>query len=715
MGISQQAKSSRGRQSEDADIGSLPAVVSPRNRRHGEVDPGFFAFNYFPNGIGQGVLSEMHFRVIDTIDECFRNGGHYAQAICRGFLKTTIAEVMILRALLYGHRKFLGWIGAEDVIASESVDAVCRQLEENDALYEDFPEVCHAFRALDGKHQRCKSQTFEGFHTHIHATTGKIVFPTIRLTREQSADLGVPITNISGETGYTVNTSARLESFGILSFKRGRKHARGDGGIQRIDGVVIDDFQTDLSAQQPADINRRLQIIRKSILRSGSHTGSLACVVNGTVINAGDGMDQLLDRQVFAKFKSKKIPMMLSLCTEAAEKLWYGPYSDKLTNWSPDDDGSKERARADATEFYRANRQVMDEGGVPTWLGCFSTDDDEIGAIQHAYNIIILDGRDVFDAECQQTPKRIGEQPDEIKAEGIIAKANHMPRGMVPLWADRVTIFTDVQDNALYWLALATGKGFSAHVLNYGVYPEQVGGGLNYSSVKQTLRKQYPDAAFEGALTAGVQALVTRHAESTWTREEDHVSLPVALQGVDSSDNTALIYAAVRGVKLTNLLPTKGRGVGARVVQWVDFPDRDGEELNRQYHWLHGPTRGSGSQRVLQYDTNWWKSFVIRRLKTKPGDQGCLSFFGEPYEHTQLAAHILSERGSIVTTSGRSVEEWVLLPGQKDNHLLDCLVGAFVLAAKAGCSLAGLDAASNRVERQVVKVPTRLMRSRQHE
>lgn len=700
-GTSQQSSSSRRKQSEEAEIGTLSAVKNPRNRKHGECDPGFFAFHYFPSGIGQGVISQMHFEIIDTIDECLRNGGYYAQAICRGFLKTTIAEVMVLRALLYGHRKFLGWIGAEDSIASESVDAICMQLEENEALMDDFPEVCLAFRALDGKHQRCKSQTFDGLHTHIHATTGKVVLPTIKLEQQQALDLKIPVDS----RGYTLNSSSRLEAFGILSFKRGRKHARGDGGIQRIDGVVIDDFQTDLSAQQPSDINRRLQIIRKSILRSGSHRESLACVVNGTVINAGDGMDQILDRQVFPKFKSKKIPMMKALCSEAAEKLWHGPYAEKLSAWSADDEGSNELARASATEFYAANRAAMDEGGEPTWIGCYSPDDDEISAIQHAYNIIILDGRDVFDAECQQTPKRLGEKPGDLKAEHIIAKANGLPRGLVPLWGDRVTVFTDVQDNALYWLALATGKGFTAHVLDYGIFPDQMGGGLNYSTAHNTLLKRYPGAEFEGALTAGVRELVTRHSESVWEREEDHVKLSVALQAVDSSDNTALIYAAIRGcVGVANVVPSKGRGIGARVVQWVDFPDRVGEELNREYHWLLGPTRGSGTQRVLQYDTNWWKSFVMRRLRTAKGDTGCLTLFGEAYEHTQFAAHLLSERGNDVTTSGRTVEEWSLLPGQKDNHLLDCLVGAFVLAARAGCSLTGLESRAKDGPRKVNSV-----------
>lgn len=709
--LSKQARYARRKADRGADVGRIPSVKNPRARAHAKVDPLFFAMRYFPDGLGQACLSVDHATMIDTMEMCFSRGGQYAQAIFRGFTKTTTAEVMTLWAMLHGHRAFIAWVGSEDEVAAESIDNIRRELEENDRLLEDYPEICHPIRALDGKHQRCESQTFRGRKTHSKIVTGKLVLPTIRLDRDEATRLGIPV----DDRGYTLGGGARLESFGILSFKRGRKHRRGDGKIQRIDAAVIDDFQTDLSAGQPKDTERRLNVIRKSILRSGGHRTSLACVINGTIINAGDGMAQVLNRELFPQFRSRTIPMLKQRAGEEAEKLWFGEYARLLKGWeNGDDDEAKARAQRAATAFYVEHRQAMDGQAVATWYNAFEADSHEISAVQHAYNILILAGEEVFASECQQNPKPPNESPDDLTLDRIIAKS--LPaytRGRVPLWASTLTAFCDVQDKALYWMVCAWGSGFTGHIVDYGIFPEQVSRSLALGNVKRTLRHAFPGRGPEAALRAGLDTLSEAILSKEFQRE-DGVRLTVSRMLIDSGDGgvSEQIYEQIRAsTRKTQLYPSKGRPVLATQTQWTDFEQRAGEELSREYHYLLRPTKGSKTLRVLQIDTNWWKSFVTARLETAIGDPGCLSIAGEQRDNTQLAAQILAEyRVRRRTSTGKPVDEWRPRPGQSDNHLFDCLVGCAVAAAKEGIRLSELQSVAE--ERRVVKIPTHLRKPR---
>lgn len=694
--LSKQSRYARRRQSEEAEIGDLPMVANPRRRALCGLDPGLFAFAYFPEGIGQGLLSADHFSVIDTMERCFTEGGLYAQAIFRGFIKTTAAECLALWAMLYGHRRFIAWVGADDKTAGESVDAITKNLEENERLAEDFPEVCFPLAALEHKHQRCDSQTYHGERTHSRLVTGQLVLPTLRLSAEEAARTGIPV----DERGYTINSGSRLDSFGILSFKRGRKHNRADGRIQRIDAVVVDDFQTDLSAVSPADVNRRLSVIRKSILRSGSHREAISAVINGTVIAPGDGMAQLMDRKLFPKFRTRLVPMLKSMPDDEAMKIWQGEYVERLRAFDPMDDGSQKMAREAATAIYRSRRAEMDHGAIATWDRAFSEDECEISAIQHAMNIFLMEGPDVFDAECQQNPRRKEDSPDELTTSQVMAKASGLPRGLVPLWANTLTAFIDVQEKALYWLVAAWGEGFRGHVLDYGMFPEQSSGSLSLGECKWTLRHKFAGIGLEGSIRAGLDSLTSQLLSREFEREEDHIRLNIQRLAIDAADNSALIYEMIReSPRRGQILPSKGKYFGASTVPIEEYKKQSGEEISIPYRYIIRPTAGAGSLRLLRPDTNWWKSFAHKRLKTAKGDAACVTLFGHERDHVQFADHVLSEYRIQTQGRGRTVDEWKPRPGAKNNHLLDCFCGACVVASTLGVTLASVGNAPGKPKR----------------
>src|SRR5690606_29401401 len=90
-------------------------------------------------------------------------------------------------------------------------------------------------------------------------------------------------------------------------------------------------------------------------------------------------------------------------------------------------------------------------------------------------------------------------------------------------------------------------------------------------------------------------------------------------------------------------------------------------------------------QRHVIFDTNVWKSWVHARLGMATGDKGTLSIHGKGSDHAMLADHLTSEYPSVVESKGRKATYWTMRPG-RDNHWLDCLVGAGVAASMGGLS-----------------------------
>jgi hypothetical protein len=59
------------------------------------------------------------------------------------------------------------------------LDSIKMELDGNDILEADFPEVIYPIRCLDGIANRCSGQLYKGERTHIGWTANEIVLPTV--------------------------------------------------------------------------------------------------------------------------------------------------------------------------------------------------------------------------------------------------------------------------------------------------------------------------------------------------------------------------------------------------------------------------------------------------------------------------------------------------------------------------------------------------------
>jgi hypothetical protein len=665
----------RGRETtaKGADIGEVPKVVDPARRESCRNNLELFLSTYFPFSTGLSPFSDDHKRVIGRIQDCILRGGRFINAVYRGFAKSTISENALLWAILYGHRKFGAIFAAEAGLADKAITSIKLELAENDLLVDDFPEVCHAVRALEGKPQRCNSQTCGGKRTHIQWRKDTIVLPSI---------------------DGSVSAGSIITSKGLTGSILGLRHKAADGKQLRPDFVVVDDPQTRDSARSPVQCQARLEILLKSVMKLAGHTTSISCVVNATVIEQGDMVDQLLDQGKHPAWQGERIPMVRSW-SQRHDDLWMERYATLRKTFAKDVVGDQARAHREANEFYLANRTDMDQGCVVSWESCFDPE-RECSSIQHAYNAFIDDGPDVFASEFQQQPLKNEAENTGLSTHDIRQVVVNVPRWIVPGGLDTLTAFVDVQKELLYWAVIGWGHAFRGHIVAYGTYPDQGRSYFTLRDAKRTLSKAH-GSNVEAAILAGLEALAGELLEREFARETDDAVLRVGQLFIDA--NWAQTQGVVRDFARRSkwgprVLPTHGRFVGASGQTISDkAPDR-GERVGANWR-----TSTIGRQRHVLYDTNSWKTFVATRIKLPIGDpQGFTIHAGQ---HDMLAEQLASEVPVRVESKMRVVDEWRLIPG-RDNHLWDCTVGAAVAASFTGISAVGVEGKPGAGPRKVI-------------
>ncbi|CAK9108294.1 Phage terminase large subunit (GpA) [Durusdinium trenchii] len=654
---------------EAAEVGPIPGIVHPARREACRQDLLLFLQTYFPDTTGLDLFSADHIRVIDRIEYCLRNGGRFVNAVYRGFAKTTITENAALWATLYGYRRFVAIFGSDQAAANQLIDSITRELEENPLLAEDFPEVCTPFQHLDGKPQRCRSQTQQDEHTHIRMGSDILVMPTIWLD--------------DARTRCTPSSGCIIRARGLLAGTRGIAYKRADGEKIRPDFALIDDPQTDESAASLPGIEKRLGLIRKAILKSAGHRTAMACVMNATVIQADDVVDQLLDPERNPAWQGERIKMVRSW-SDAHETLWQ-EYARIRHSYNRDIPGDADRAVRAATGFYLAHRAEMDAGCELSWQGCYDRS-TEVSAIQHAYNLYFDDPPEVFESECQNEPATA--QPagvEKLDALTVARRLNGFRRGIVPEAASHLTGFIDVHDDVLYWLVCSWSTGCTGAVVDYGTWPDQQRRYFSKRQATKTLGRKYPGQGREAALTAGLEACVNLLCDREWSREDGSPQRldKLLIDCGHSPDEVELVCRRSRFASALQM--SRGVGITASDTPIREYQRKRGWRFGEEWYIKPG---GNRALRPVRFDSNHWKTWTHARLATPVASPGSLSLFGTAgrADHRLLSEHLVSEKPTETEGRGRTVISWACPPG-RDNHWWDCLVGNGVAASMLGLSL----------------------------
>ncbi len=668
-----EAERSRVKTRAGQDIGDLPPVADQARRDDSLGSFRVFCETYYRDQFSR-AWSDDHLKVIAKIERAAIKGGLFAVAMPRGSGKTTLSEKACIWAILRGSRRFIVLFAVNQDAANDILDNIKVDIEHNDLLTADFPEVCIPIRKIEGKAVLCGGQRYKGKRTHLGWDKEQLTFPTMP---------------------GSVCSGAIIRSKGLSGRIRGMKVTRPvDGATMRPDLVVIDDPQTDETAISPSQVRAQMKLLRGAVLGLAEPGKKISGIMPCTVIARGDTADQCLDNERMPEWQGERC------------KLMYKPPS-RMDLWDKYNEIRKEciRKHGDihlATEFYIANRQLMDEEAEMMWPARF--EEDEISALQYAMNLYYID-RPTFYAEYQNDPEGAAENDLALTDPLIIAdRLNRLERGIVPLSTTKITAMIDVQHSLLYWAVIAWSEDFTGSVIDYGCWPQQP---RSYFSLKQAeplLSHKYPSRSVKAAVFAGLQECTEWLLERKFIREDDtpmHINRCL----VDGKDQEVAdeIYAVCRTSSFAAILnPCGGKGIGPSDLPMMQYNEKQGEKLG--FNWM---MKRSPKHAVNHYiiDTHNWKSFIHDRIEVALGDPGALAFFGSKgkADHRMIADHLVAEYRDrqFSDKTQRKVTVWKAKPGRPDNHFFDCLCGAAVAASIEGIKLPGAPEVVNKKRQRI--------------
>lgn len=648
----------------DRDIGPALALarenINWTRRKKSSKSPKAFAETYLVGKFGKGLTPDQ-LEIFKAMKKTIESSALLCTAQPRSSGKTQQAIAVILWACLHAIIDYAALVAANDGKAKNLLKAIKMTLTTNQAIIQDFPEVCLPALALGGVANRAPGQLCDEQPTLIVWGKSQVVFPWI----EGSDSKGCVI-----------------EASGILGSNiRGSFYDRPDGRAARPQFVLVDDPQTPRSAKSRDQCDERERIINSDIGLAGEPGKRFSVFVMCTVIRRNDLADRLLNRERNYLWHGIRRPFMKSFPTATAK--W-----EAYNQLRIEDLRAGLRDTPNATKYYRIDRKAMDAGAETAAPWRFLRERGEISSVQHAMNYYFSDPYG-FACEFQQEPPIEGgvERP-QLTADMLYQRLNMIARARVPLNATKVTAFIDVQHRLLYWVVAAWDEAFTGAVLDYGSYPDQ---GSEYFTLQgaQNLLDPAGERDLVGIVFEALNALVAQLCTRNWLREDD-VAIPLERILIDCKDHQvadAVFAVARNSVYANRVLPTQGFASkvkdGRTMMDWKAKPG----ELKGNNWVLQRSAKYAARQLLIE--SNHWRSALARGLKRPLGSQGAISFYGNnARRHRMLIDHCTSEMCDVVKheATGRIFELWSLRPGRPDNHLWDCLVGSMAAAALSGSS-----------------------------
>jgi hypothetical protein len=663
------AETSRIKSAQGRDIGDIPPVEDQARRDYCERSFQSFCEQYHTD-LFHRAWSPDHIKAINRIEDAVLSGGQFAFAMPRGSGKTTLCYVACEWALVYGHRSFVVLIGAEAMASLELLDSIRTDLENNELMLVDFPEVVFPITQLGGISHRCNGQTCNGERTQMTWTSDRVVLPTIKGSRSSGATL-----RVTGITG-------RL---------RGMQSKTPNGHSIRPDLVIVDDPQTDDSARSVSQNDYRERLLAGAVLGLAGPGESIAAVMPCTVIRYDDMADRILNRTRHPEWRGEKTQLIYEWPT--ATKLWE-EYSDiwagELRN---DGDGSV------ATAFYGEHRDEMDAGSKVGWEARYLQ--TELSAVQHAWNLRLKIGEEAFSSEYQNQPFDIVSMTSgiSITSDDITAKVSQVKRGIVPVEFDRLVGFIDISQKCLWWTICAFGNGFTGTVLDYGLWPDQNTRYSRLHSITRTLQRRYRGRGVEGAIKSGLEDLVN-HMCQQYAGETggEHQVERILIDEGDGEHTDIVRNFCRRSTHSGALLPAKGRGIKASSRPLCNGKPSKNERFGTYWKIV----RNRDSTKSVHVDVNYWKTFAMRRLEVASEDSGSLNLYHQkPRHHQMFADQLTAETPKEIEDigTGNRVIEWTN-PRTQDNHFFDCIVGCYAAASMLGCKLVAQEAVVPAVKKR---------------
>ena len=642
------------------DIGEIPKVEDKRLRARCEKNFRLFCETVFPPQFPL-PFSKDHLTVIGEISRSIVDGDQLAVAMPRGSGKTTLLICAAFWAIITGRHPFAFLIASNRPAAVSLLNAIRTHSETNATLLALWPEIFFPIRKLEKIGNRVAGQTYNGAPTYIRWGVEQIIFPTI------------PGSKASG---------AAIAAAGLLGWIRGRFVIRpATGETLRPTWVAVDDPQTEASAKSFTQCNNREEIITSAVLGLAGPDRRTAVYAAVTNIASDDLAARLTDRTRRPEFHGIRQRFLYRMPDNI--ELW-AKYYERLAIGQRD--GTGEQA---AQDYYRKRRRAMDKGAKVAWPE--SVKEGYVSALEFAMRTYFADPLR-FAKELQNdadTAATSATAEIDTSASLLVNRTIGVERGTIDATCNTLTLFIDC-GKRLLWFALCAfdADTFDGHLVDFGTFPEQGLAHFSKRRITRTLIRAYPGKSEETRLYNGLNTLLDLIESRHWLRT-DGVELAIDSALIDGGYLTNVVRRVCRDRRNPILRRSHGKGISARQTPISDWKKGAGKRIGEE--WQLSRAAGSRQRHVL-FDSNYWKTFLRRRLIAGLGDAGAFAFPAGPVAERQIVAdHLLAETPIDETAGGRTIYAWQLPPHEPDNDYLDCLVGCHVAASVAGVRLASVD------------------------
>lgn len=623
----------------------IPDVVDPERKAACEWDAELFCRTYFPSKTYLG-FADYQLELIHDFQAAMIYGGMQSVAAPRGGGKDSILEMCILWAGGYGHKHYMAYIGPDIDSANEKLENIKYQVETNELLQEDFPEMCAPILALEGATQRGRTQrTFDeegvSYLTKPLWSADKVIFANIKGAK-----------------------CARfiIQTAGILNGCRGL-----NTGGDRPDMVVLNDIENNRSAVSEALQKSIEHEIDQGVAGLGGPGKTIASFMLCTIFCPNCASDKYTDRTRKPAWNGRRYKALNAMPKRT--DLWEQYIKYRLDGQARDKDS--DRYGEEATWFYLLHKEEMDEGAESSWSERYvkqilrSGNQQEYSALQHVYNQIADNGWDYFYSELQNDPQPADKEAFGLSAKTVRSRCGGYQPGIVPWNAVKITEGIDVGAYEIHYSTWAWLEDGSSFVIDYGT--------VKVDAPRGDLRS--PDSPVRRAAEqAMIDALRMRRAETEIEGylDSNGVARSIDLHCVDGNAWEDVIAKFCRESGPTYRL-IKGEGSlqgQKRYTEPVDVQKR-----RRPAHHYYKVKNVKGYI-VYRLDADHWKKFCQLRFAQDPGAPGAASLWGmEPSNHRVYANHIVAEIWSIETGKFEKVNP--------HNHFLDasayaCAAGAMV-------------------------------------
>ena len=619
------------------DIGTIPDIVNPERRAKAAGDIVAFGMAYcrqtpdYPGGLLERDPSEDIEAYARDIQTAIEGGGMLHVRISRGGGKTAWCKIGILWAVSNGKLSYPVTFAATSELSREIIDDIWSVMEDSPNFAEDYPEIAHPIKALEGIAQRCAGQHYQGERTKIRHTASLINLPRIK---------------------------GSLSSGSIIAARGANCACRGlSKKGKRPDFVMFDDVQTRKDAESILKTGKLEQWQKHDALGlAGKKT--MAAVKTSTPIKVGDDSDRHADPELHPEWRTINYPLIKAW--PRAKALW-AVYDDLWKAAQQENDPAAIRA----TEHYRIHQEEMDEGFEVLDPGNYD-DRFELSAYQHARNVMLRLGEEAFMTEFQLQPPR-QDQSISLTAKDVAAKINGTSRRVLPYPTLTAVAFVDIMKRAgLHYTVLACGPQATSAIIDYGIYPEH---GVIAPDNATELQIQQ-------ALAAAIVQLLDRLLSTQYVTASGRV---VRLHAIwlDHGWQTKVV------TRICDLYRQRGHA-NVYTCKGFDNSDyKDGAGKNVVNRGWQVDQRERDGVTFFGANSDYWKEQVQRAFLGVPLQPGTISLFGSnPIEHDDFASHIAAEILTDKATSSRGLDlyKWSLRPGSI-NHFLDTVAGALAAAS----------------------------------